>query len=993
MPRFREPLDGGVVTARNPVDLRPGELQQATEVVYHPNDPGPRRVPARTQATSSGLDAAATGLTQCNFDYVNVTVELTKDSTSVTATTTTIVGVSLTSGSAVITAPTTGSFIGLKVGAGISGTNIQANTTVLTWDSPTQITMSLTALASSTSDLTFTNEGFDGVSTGASVVGLGIPNGATFTKLTRTTGTLSAAATLTTRSKLTFTADDYLIAQTNNKYRKATMTATGTGLTFSDIESVTEGPALESIHYSNHHVLLNGVNPNRVLKADGSTRPHGLAPVGPPTLSIVSGTWALKDGTGFYAYWVTEYDSVNDIESDVNFGVDEEGKAKKPPIIQISNIATDAVQIDRPARVNPTATHWLVYRSVKYVSTTRKGADKENHYPNGFLVAKLELRDDDTQTSVKDGGGLTSTSALFAGATGLVGTSSSNLTWATPSNAVGSGTTTYAKLIYAAGSNTANVYVPLELTTFGVTGVTAPIVGFTVAVRGRRVGNGLCAVTLAKANEPIPPITNINGLPIGATGLRPVPFTTSDTTITLGGTSDTWGRKWDISDLANGKFVVRVFGSVSQNKAGVADEVWIDTVSVIVSYGETQEASGSGTILNTGDPYQAVTVAPFGFEISSGRGGQPPRAFTGDVYQDSLVTNDVLDKSILRYSFPTRFDSFPAAYFLKFSTGAQDEIVCFRTVGEIGVTLSLSQIYRVNSLPRTTDSEFDRGRAVSRIEVDHGCAGRKAVSVFTLPGTGPMLAYANAYGLFLTDGYRVRPLTTALDWDRLVDKAHLSKCRIVNNRELNLLEFHYVPIDAVATTYTSAWLALHYHASQLKEGPFGPELKVTGPHTLTTAAAAVAILADGTHKLYTSETTGSFHVRYSDTTRGAGLPIVRTRKIVHGFGDEWSLSEVYPAYAQRNFSAGSPAQINVYARVSKAGVVERQSTTKSFNVLAYAGAGTTNPVRRTFERLVVPEVGEGIDLTLETASFPGTERFGFDYIVYHADGKGVETGK
>src|SRR3990170_2231461 len=245
MPRITEPLNGGLVTSRDPATLKPGELQAAQGVVYFPNDPSLQTLPGRTSAASS-LGGEVTGLAHCAFDFVEANCSLTRANATVSVISIVVNTVTTTSGSAIITAPATNNFIGILKGATVTGTGIPASTTVLTWDSPTQITLSANATATGTSNLTFTNAKFANVSAGALISGHGIPDGATVasvaangTSLVLTTG---FEPTVTATSKLIVKADTLLIAQVNGVYKKARPGTAGTTLTFSTLETgVTEG--------------------------------------------------------------------------------------------------------------------------------------------------------------------------------------------------------------------------------------------------------------------------------------------------------------------------------------------------------------------------------------------------------------------------------------------------------------------------------------------------------------------------------------------------------------------------------------------------------------------------------------------------------------------------------------------------------------------------------------------------------------------------------
>lgn len=990
MPRFVEPLHNGLVTARDPGLLAEGELQRADNTIYLPNDVGIYAAPVETQV-ASGLGGPVTGQAHCAFDFVSADVSLTRLSTTIPVTPRVVASVGLTSGSAIITAPATDNFIKILKGATVSGVNIPAGTTVLTWDSPTQITMSANASGTGPQTVTFTNAKFANVSPGALVSGVGIPNGCTVASVAANGTSITVvggfAATITANSHIIVSADNLLIAQANGRYHKARPGAAGTSLTFSTLENpVVEGTSLEQVHYNNLHVLLNGKHENLVLMSDGITRPHGLAPVNASCDPRVLGTgvWALRDGVGFYAYWTTEYDSVNDIESDFDRGVDAEGKPLKPPFIQITTVNSQSVQVTRPPRVNPTATHWRVYRSVKYASSTEKSAAKENQYPNGFLIAQLELRDDDQQQIFIDGGGVSITASVNAGLA-TSGAGANGTVWAAPGSATGAPNnggatddTNSATLTWTTGKLADNANIPLTLGNFTIPSVSAPITGITIVVTGRKTGNGALVAEVTTVGR---------SLPFGAPLLgKTVPLTTSNTAHTIGSASELWGRTWDPSDFGNGKFVVVLYGSVGRS----GDKVAVDAVSVVVSYGESQEAVSGSFLSNITDAYPSVTVSPYGFTISAGRGGKPPKATTGDIFQDSLLTNDVDDSSLARYSFPSRIDLFPAPYFLNFDTKEQDEITLIRTVGNVAVVGLKHQIYRINYLPRDTDAEFAPGRAVELFENAHGIAGREAGVVFTLPGHGQVLAYANNYGVFMTDGYRSRMLTPDLDWWGTVDLNRLNVCKFVNNVELQVLEFYYVPVDAAITTYNTKQLYFHYHPSHLKGDPRSPTLKVSGPRDTAMQSAVSASFADGTRKVYIGTNTGT--VNYINRLQSVLNNVdIKTRAIApQGRGNEWRVNEVGVAYTLRDYTTPPPGTFGITAEITKTGANDRTSASKNISLPLFTGSGETNPKSRHISKTVVPESGQEISFRIRP-NVVGNPRCSFDTVTLDAYGLSMET--
>ena len=88
-------------------------------------------------------------------------------------------------------------------------------------------------------------------------------------------------------------ATDVIVAHVDTNYREATLAATGTF--GAGVTGLTGGLTLDSIHYNNEHILLNGVDRGRVRTSAGTYLLLGmLANTAVPTISRDAGV-----GTGF----------------------------------------------------------------------------------------------------------------------------------------------------------------------------------------------------------------------------------------------------------------------------------------------------------------------------------------------------------------------------------------------------------------------------------------------------------------------------------------------------------------------------------------------------------------------------------------------------------------------------------------------------------------------------------------------------------------------
>jgi hypothetical protein len=848
-----EPMNGGLVTSRPPVLLTEGELVAAPGV-YRPFSQSLWSPPANaTFGTPSGT---VSGLRYCGFDYRKVACQITSANTGIT---------------------TTGSdtFANITVGASVRGTGIPANTTVAS--------------------------------------------------LGTTTATLSAAATLSAGQTLTFDASHLVLVQQAATFSTAVATnASGTfspvsinGITTTAAVSISPGVNLDSVAYNNNHVLLNGIERNYVLKADGTARPHGMAPVvTSPTLVTGSGTWALDSGIGYYAYWTTEYDKVNDIESDFQ---------GKPAVVNVSTTSIK-VTVTRPPRVNISATHWRVYRSTKMEASTTEEADKESIFPSGNRVYEVTMNDDGTNMTFVDGGGATSDTARAWTATGIIGKSTNGVTW------VVTGTST------ATLTGPASEPVAIDLANFNIpTGtVTAPITGIQVVVTGSGT-NGATAQMCLRSTRSL-----YSGI---ESNWKTIPLTSTPTAYTLGSSTDTWfygynGNtdpaklpQWDPLDFANGKFVVHILGS-----AAATQVVTITTVTVSVTYGKSDQTADV-------TPFPAITITAAGLESAPcGWWGQPPIATTGDIFQDSLCLNDVTVGNFLRYSYQTKIDAFPTLYYINFNTQEQDVITCIKAVGNALVVGMNGRKWRVTYLPRETDASYDRGRCVELLSSEKGIVGTLAACRFTHPEGRQMLASFSGNSFDMTDAYVEKPVTNDIDFRNLVEPTYLNITEVVNNPDLHELLLLYVP---KGTSTKNGVLRFSYHPTHIKQDG---SLKCSAGAMGTTRATTMGVLRTGVRVFYTTDGTNVF--RANQTPTSTVVVAGTTRQFCPpGIGKAIKVLQMFTHYTQWGYSAASGGTITHALRGHRANkaaaAVDADYTRIDSNhttaLLAYPTGSSTNP--------------------------------------------------
>lgn len=267
-------------------------------------------------------------------------------------------------------------------------------------------------------------------------------------------------------------------------------------------------------------------------------------------------------------------------------------------------------------------------------------------------------------------------------------------------------------------------------------------------------------------------------------------------------------------------------------------------------------------------PYAILTLSVAGAAASDiERDGEPPAWYTGDIFEDSMVLNDIAEPGVVRYSFPGMPHSYPSLYFIGFNTKQVDRVTCIKSLDAVCVVGLQSQVWRLNYLPNETDSEFSRGRCREVISANHGITGPDAACIFTPVEGASRVAYVSHDGLYMTDGIRTQLLTMDLDWDALVNKSELPNARLVNVQHLWSLFLYYTSNGGSAPN--NRVLHLSYHPQHLKEGGY---LKVSGPTSLECRAADYA---NNSSRMFA----GTTSVQEEDVVAGQSTAVVETRFI------------------------------------------------------------------------------------------------------------------
>lgn len=610
-------------------------------------------------------------------------------------------------------------------------------------------------------------------------------------------------------------ADHYLIGAAGTKYRTAPVGDTGS---FTDLATIaTQGSGLEVVQYRNRFFLMNGTsgdasaigtNVVAYLSATAtgtppSTRQHGMLPViAAPAVSTGSGGFS-QSVTGYYEYWTTEVARLT--QDGAQFDLESAYSSDNGVTTVFVSSTGVAATITMPSPRNAITTHWNIYRSPK----KDKASDKA--FPTGFLVAQLSTAtashaDTSAQASAS------SFPASFNGSGYFFG-------WASASSMVSDNG------VYASG--TVASFGLKEQGSYGFTlgGFSGSVQGIVVEVQGY-VSSGSAPVPLTvtigkrRADGGFVNIVSSPGgaITIGAqvaskSGLISSTASASPTTLSLGSSTDRWfpTDKAGLSDTDfDGNFMVVLGFSKPLTSVGV------DYLKVYVYYGSSVDST---VVFPT-------VVYTFG-DITSqvAKNFPPPSSSTGDLFQDSLVVNDVSNPSLVRYSFPGEPEYFPPTYYVDMETKENDRVTAIRTVNNRILIGMRNSMIRMNYLPTERDSDFNRGQAIDIVSKNIGCYNERCMCTFTIDGQSEQVAWVSDKGIHTSDAYNYITRTKNQNWRNFISLSSTSNpIALLNDPETRCLRFYYRNDSLGNETYMC--LHLSYDRADIdKDGNF----KVSGP--------------------------------------------------------------------------------------------------------------------------------------------------------------------
>jgi hypothetical protein len=933
-----ELLNGGIVTARHPSLLQPGQLQRADDCVYRINDPAIWRAPGRVKVNSvalgtvwAGAAEGVKGLAHLTFEkqradqlvaYSGATLSCANlTATSATAPTSGLDAIdlqiscttTLVAAAATTTVTSAALFTGVsgrsdvQVGMRVTGSTIAPGTTVVKVTDASTIVLSRKFLSAATATLTFngmteiTGPGLV-AGTGANTTTFVASTGYPFTQdaigmfcinfldpsikvlnVSGQSGTTGRYSTVTLSAAASASASDSLAFEG------------GVVAAFSNIPEATE--TLDFSQYGGIYYLWNGHDETQHLawRERGNinyssedvglipvlvSRPCGLRPVTeqPPAIALLSGStysWPISLPPGKYWFLVTEIQDLDSNDLTLIEGTYLGKEGSKNGVPVGIDIAQNT---DTGVRLTfPTRVNTGGDKRISShwgVYMSPIPSDKAPALSLFKRIAKVRMTANTAQTY--DIYETTAPPQVKAPtATATVGTLPA---W-TNANGI------KLRELTTDFATAASSYPGPATPTTGIAPCESSGTTFAFSTGSPYSGYSITGIRVKVVGKKL----------LGNNPAQAYVYVQSGTKKTanqymefgdgwwqdryFGGNGDTLGVAWGISDLTN--IVVNIGKTWSSTGNNIVN---IDYVELTVFF-------QSANLDLNGPSFRVVTYRDqIGSVVDEPAKGIPPSASTGDVYQGSQVLNNLADETEIRFSLPGDSEAFPKPYVMRFnSTKRKDRVKYIRTLGDMVIIGMENSIERVNYLPTEIDTDFHEGISHGPIAVDHGIPGPLCAVKFDWPGRGTVIAYVSTAGVFLTDGLTTRPLNSGLDWQNTVKLSALGTAVMRVYPREKWLVLYYCPSDATHSKNTKA-LIFHYSADHAE----GTELPVTGPMTVSGRASTEVIVAGKTFLFTGHETDGFVYQEDFGVAQASGyqvhnaagslasapiVPIVKTRRL------------------------------------------------------------------------------------------------------------------
>lgn len=705
----------------------------------------------------------------------------------------------------------------------------------------------------------------------------------------------------------------YLVAGVEDMYRYMDINNPGTFVTLAS--GVATGRNVESVQFLNRYYLMNGAtsvdgalgtNLVAYLSATSTAcaptvRQAGLLPVETaPTVVTASGGSFSSTVTGWYEYWFTEVAKIRQDGVDITLESAYSNTTGPANAYVSATSIVPTITLPKTPR-NGLATSYRVYRSPK------KDIEADKRYPAGFMIGEFS-----TASSVVSDKSTAATATSLATDTSVTGSFPDGTTWSSVANEWASATRLTANDgSYASATSVLNTYQTGDayqqaIYKFNFGSFKGVVLGIEAEIKGY-VASGSAPIdvdiTLGMKNEyfysKLPSSFRMADSIVGGRATKTARISSTNsaapTVAVVGSSSDRW---------------------VSSSKPGFTDdEINSDDFIVVLTVREKASKSlgvdyvklsiyNGASVVSTVQ-YPAISYNFGGIVAQVGRNFPPPSSNTGDIFEDSLVVNDMNNRSLIRWSYPGEPESFPPPYYLDFETNENDVVTCIRTVNNKVVVGLENKLWRMNYLPSERDASFDRGKAANTISNQYGIVNPMCATTISIEGQSETLAFISNFGLHTTDGYNVVTRSKNLTWE--YSGALGTPIALLNDTENRCLRVYYRQ-STDPDKELCLWAS--YDRSDIDaEGNF----KFSGPVSMANYSggnyarletAWNVIKSDGASRFYMGYSSGTAQgggMVYSEYSDGLGtIPgytsnyKYKTRRMyLNGIGGEWMVDDLY----------------------------------------------------------------------------------------------------
>jgi hypothetical protein len=598
------------------------------------------------------------------------------------------------------------------------------------------------------------------------------------------------------------------------------------------------------VQYNNRWYLSNGTDGPFCLLQDGSIRKMGLLPVTQsPSVAIATATGIFGTTvSGFFEYWTTEVFSTTATAEGGSSTIPvevESGFGGSPSTIRVTASNTQMVEVKLPTTLaNPNATHFRVYRGGSKVYATDKV----------FPVGQRIGGDIKIGTASADADGvyrLATPLALIDGQTGFATSFATGATASGACTAIGnlsalttSATGTFASATASATTDNTLGYVDVQ---FDWTSIKDPIGGIEVSILGKcsTVGSGV-GLRFFNTDTTAP----FGDALLWANDPYLMAFGTAVSTQVAGGFGAGWRPNADLASLRKEDFTAGLrlrisYLDITYVSGAAPGARWIHDNGYKTLLDTIQIKVWTNSTTSTETPFNAVILTPDAANntsISVGAASKPVPFTTGTVFEGRFVSNDPSRPRHLVYTQGGFPEYEPVPYYTKLEVPEHNKITTTNVINNRLVVGLDGALVRVNFLVSEQDADFNqaRDRVWEYISETRGAVNSKAAAVYVDPETGQQnLAFISTHGLYSTDGYGVRKLSSSLDWTTIFSS--------VDNIYTDALALEHDQSTSTLWIYTSTTAYVYHYVTDQWTGPNYMDNLGVGGSALQTKLGATAV--------------------------------------------------------------------------------------------------------------------------------------------------------